>query len=45
MKEVLRIIKPRGIFAFTVAAQTSEEEKATGDNPQENGVKSAFDPY
>jgi len=34
MKEVLRIIKPRGIFAFTVAAQTSEEEKATGDNPQ-----------
>ena len=34
MKKVLRIIKLRGIFAFTVAAQTSEEEKATGDNPQ-----------
>ena len=34
MKEVLRIIKPRGIFAFTVAAQTFEEEKATGDNLQ-----------
>ena len=34
VKEVLRIIKPRGIFAFTVAAQTFEEEKATDHNPQ-----------
>ena len=34
MKEVLRIIKPRGFLAFTGAAQTAEEEKATGDNPQ-----------
>ena len=35
VKEVLRIIKPGGIFAFTVAAQTSDEETATGDNPQD----------
>ena len=34
MKEVLRVIKPRGVFAFTVAAQTSEDKNATGDNPQ-----------
>ena len=34
VKEVLRIIKPGGTFAFTVAAQTSDEETATGDNPQ-----------
>lgn len=34
LKEVLRIIKPGGIFAFTVAAQTSDEEAATDDNPQ-----------
>jgi len=34
VKEVLRIIKPGGIFAFTVAAQTSDEEMATGDDPQ-----------
>lgn len=33
-KEVLRIIKPGGIFAFTVAAQTSDEEAASGDNRQ-----------
>jgi predicted TPR repeat methyltransferase len=32
LKEVLRIIKPKGIFAFTVAAQTSGEEVATYDN-------------
>jgi predicted TPR repeat methyltransferase len=32
VKEILRIIKPGGIFAFTVAAQTSDEETATGDN-------------
>jgi ubiquinone/menaquinone biosynthesis C-methylase UbiE len=32
LKEILRIIKPRGIFAFTVAAQTSDEETAAGDN-------------
>jgi ubiquinone/menaquinone biosynthesis C-methylase UbiE len=32
LKEVLRIIKPGGIFAFTVAAQTSYEEAAAGDN-------------
>ncbi|MFP4036440.1 MAG: class I SAM-dependent DNA methyltransferase [Desulfobacteraceae bacterium] len=31
-EEVLRIIKPGGIFAFTVAAQTSDEEVATDDN-------------
>ena len=34
LKEVLRIIKPGGIFAFTIAAQTSVEEAATRDNPQ-----------
>jgi len=34
VKEVLRIIKPGGTFAFTVAAQTTDEETATGDNPQ-----------
>ena len=34
LKEVLRIIKPGGIFAFTVAAQTSGEEGATDDNLQ-----------
>jgi len=34
VKEVLRIIKPGGIFAFTVAAQTTEEEMRTGDNLQ-----------
>jgi predicted TPR repeat methyltransferase len=33
-KEVLRIIKPGGIFAFTVAAQTFEEEAASGDDRQ-----------
>ena len=34
VKEVLRIIKPGGIFAFTVAAQTSDEETATAGHPQ-----------
>lgn len=34
LKEVLRIIKPGGIFAFTVAAQTSDEEAVTDDNRQ-----------
>jgi len=34
LKEVLRIIKPGGIFAFTVAAQTSDEEAASDDNLQ-----------
>lgn len=34
LKEVLRIIKPGGIFAFTIAAQTAEEEAATRDNPK-----------
>jgi predicted TPR repeat methyltransferase len=34
LKEVLRIIKPGGIFAFTVAAQTSDEEAATDNNLQ-----------
>ena len=34
VKEVVRIIKPEGIFAFTVVAQTSDEETATGDKPQ-----------
>ena len=34
LKEVLRIIKPGGIFAFTVAAQTSAEEEANRDNLQ-----------
>ncbi len=34
-KEVSRIIKPGGIFAFTVLAQTPEkEEKAVSHNPQ-----------
>ncbi len=32
LKEVLRMIKPGGIFAFTVAAQTTDEEAATDDN-------------
>jgi predicted TPR repeat methyltransferase len=32
LKEVLRIVKPGGVFAFTVAAQTSDEEAATDDN-------------
>ncbi len=32
--EVLRTIQPGGVFAFTVAAQTSDEEIAAGDNPQ-----------
>lgn len=27
-KEISRIIKPGGIFAFTIAAQTAEEEQA-----------------
>jgi len=34
LKEVFRIIKPGGIFAFTVAGQTAEEEAATRDDPQ-----------
>jgi predicted TPR repeat methyltransferase len=34
LKEVLRIIKLGGIFAFTVAAQTSDEEAAGHDNLQ-----------
>jgi predicted TPR repeat methyltransferase len=34
LKEVLRIIKPGGIFAFTVAAPTSDEEAANGANRQ-----------
>ena len=32
VKEVFRIIREGGIFAFTVAAQTSEEEAADGNN-------------
>jgi ubiquinone/menaquinone biosynthesis C-methylase UbiE len=35
VKEVLRIIKPKGIFAFSVAAQTLDEEAATNDNRQD----------
>ena len=34
MKEVSRIIKPGGIFAFTVAAMSSEENKAISGDPQ-----------
>ena len=34
VKEVMRIIKLGGIFAFTVAAHTSDEETVTGDNLQ-----------
>lgn len=34
LKEVLRIIKPGGVFAFTVAAQTSDEEATTDYNLQ-----------
>jgi predicted TPR repeat methyltransferase len=34
VKEVSRIIKPRGIFAFTVAARDSEEDKAKSENSQ-----------
>lgn len=34
LKEVLRIIKPGGIFSFTVAAQTYDEEAATDDSQQ-----------
>ncbi len=34
LKEVLRIIKPGGIFAFTVVVQTAEEEAANCDNSQ-----------
>ena len=34
-KEVMRIIKPGGIFAFTVAAQTSDEKAAINDNLQD----------
>ncbi len=34
LKEVLRIIKSGGIFAFSVAAQTSQEEAATDGNLQ-----------
>ncbi len=33
MKEVLRIIKPGGIFAFTVAAPTPAEEAIAGEKP------------
>ncbi len=35
LKEVARIIKPGGVFAFTVAAQTSDEEAATNRNLQD----------
>lgn len=34
LKEILRLIKPGGIFAFTIAAQTSAEEATTRDDPQ-----------
>ena len=34
VKEILRIIKPGGIFAFTVAAPTSDEEAATDHSRQ-----------
>ena len=34
LKEVLRIIKPGGIFAFTFATQTSDEEDASDDKLQ-----------
>ncbi len=32
VKEVFRIIRPGGIFAFTLAAQTSDEEASTDEN-------------
>ena len=32
IKEILRVMKPEGIFAFTVAAHTIEEELRMGDN-------------
>jgi predicted TPR repeat methyltransferase len=35
LKDVLRIIKPGGIFAFTVATQTFEEETAIDGNLQD----------
>jgi len=31
VKEISRVIKPGGVFAFTIAGQTQEEEKASGD--------------
>jgi len=31
VEEVSRVIKPRGIFAFTIAGQTPEEQGASGD--------------
>jgi len=34
MKEVSRIIKSGGIFAFTVAAKNSKEDKAINEDPQ-----------
>jgi predicted TPR repeat methyltransferase len=34
VKEVVRLIKPGGIFAFTVVAQTPNEETATSDKPR-----------
>lgn len=34
MKEVRRIIKPGGVFAFTVAAQTSKEESVNNNKSQ-----------
>lgn len=35
LEEVLRIIKPGGIFAFTVATQTSKEKAAHNNIPQD----------
>jgi ubiquinone/menaquinone biosynthesis C-methylase UbiE len=35
VKEVSRVIKPGGVFAVTIAAQTPEEEAAAGDGGRE----------
>ncbi len=32
VKEISRVIKPGGIFAFTIAGQTPEDNKASGDD-------------
>lgn len=32
VREISRVVKPEGIFAFTIAGQTPEEQKASGDN-------------
>jgi predicted TPR repeat methyltransferase len=43
VSEILRTIKPGGVFAFTVAAPTSEEEAATHDDP--HGYREAPTPW